>query len=256
MLKAEVIKKGMVAIAVFGTVLLLVGWRYGTLQATQYDSHSHKAETDLRSVLTVSDQALGTLDKVVVKWQGDWTSYGEDPADMAAQIANQLNIPAVSRVEENGHTVYRSVGSSGELKIRLNVMEQLAGQWYMVVQLESSNAGREQLIRLHKLCAEQLAAVGVQAVWNTSIQHSLHSNEPVDQLIKLTETRLAGSLSMKAKERYTDATTVAVSYEAAKLPLAVQSGEHLVHMQMALHEDEEHQDTRITIGFPLITIEY
>ncbi|MGW8959124.1 YwmB family TATA-box binding protein [Paenibacillus sp. NPDC055715] len=256
MLKAEVIKKGIVAITVFGTLLLLVGWRYGTLQATEYDSHSRKAETDLRSVLAVSDQAPGTLDKVVVKWQGDWTSYGEDPADMAAQIADQLNIPAVSKVEENGHTVYRSVGSSGELKIRLNVMEQLAGQWYTVVQLESSNAGREQLIRLHKLCAEQLAVVGVQAIWNTSIQYSLHSNESVDQLMKLTETRLARSLSIKENERYTDATTMAVSYEVPKLPLAVQSGEHQVHMQMAVHEDEEHQDKRITIGFPLITIEY
>lgn len=61
---------------------------------------------------------------------------------------------------------------------------------------------------------------------------------------------------MHTKERYTDATTVAISYEAPELPLMIQSGEHQVQMQMAVHEDKEQQDTRITLGFPLITIEY
>lgn len=36
----------------------------------------------------------------------------------------------------------------------------------------------------------------------------------------------------------------------------IQSGEHQVQMQMAVHEDREQQNTRITLGFPLITIEY
>ncbi|MGQ3478192.1 YwmB family TATA-box binding protein [Paenibacillus sp. TY11] len=254
MLKIEMIKKGVITILVLGTVLVLAGWRYGALQTNRYDSR--EAETALRSLLIISDQTPGTLDKLVVKWQGDWISNNEDPADVAAQIADQLNIPTVNKLVENGHTVYRSVRDSENLKIRLNVMERQTGQWYVVVQLESNDAGREQLIQLHKLCAEQLKSVGVQAQWNTAVQRSLHAKESVDQLMKLTEASLAGNFSMQAKERYTDATTVAVSYEAPELPLMIQSGEHQVHMQMAVHEDKEQQDTRITLGFPLITIEY
>ncbi|MNW68346.1 hypothetical protein D3C74_470940 [compost metagenome] len=74
--------------------------------------------------------------------------------------------------------------------------------------------------------------------------------------MKQTEASLAGTISMQAKERYTDATTVAVSYEAPELPLMVQSGEHQVQMQMAVHENRAQQNKRITLGFPLITIEY
>ncbi|WP_226001685.1 YwmB family TATA-box binding protein [Paenibacillus sp. BJ-4] len=254
MLKAEMIKKGMIAIVVLGAVLVLAGWRYGALQTTRYDSR--EAEEALRSLLIVSDQAPGKLDKLVVKWQGDWTANGENPEVIAAQIADQLNMPAVNRLVENGHTVYRSVRDSENLDMRLNMMERQPEQWYVVVQLDSSDAGREQLIRLHKLCAGLLKSVGVQAQWNTAVQHSLHSEKSVNQLMKLTEEGLATNLPMQAKERYTDATTVAVSYEAPELPLSIQSGEHQVHMQMAVHEDGEKQDTRLTLGFPLITIEY
>lgn len=102
-----------------------------------------------------------------MKWQGDWISNHEEPADVAAQIADQLNIPTVNKLVENGHTVYRSVRNSEDLKIRLNVMERQTGQWYVVVQLESNDAGREPLIQLHKLCAEQLKSMGIQAQWNT-----------------------------------------------------------------------------------------
>ncbi|KYG95037.1 YwmB family TATA-box binding protein [Paenibacillus jamilae] len=254
MLKAELIKKGIIAILVLGTVLVLAGWRYGTLQTNRSDSR--EAETALRSLLIISDQTPGTLDKLVVKWQGDWISNHEEPADVAAQIADQLNIPTVTKLVENGHTVYRSVRDSEDLRIRLNVMERQTGQWYIVVQLESNDAGRERLIQLYKLCAEQLKSMGIQAQWNTAIQRLLHTKESKDQLLKLTEASLAGDISMQAKERYTDATTVAISYEAPELPLMIQSGEHQVQMQMAVHEDREQQDTRITLGFPLITIEY
>lgn len=254
MLKAEMIKKGIIAIVVLGTVLVLAGWRYGALQTTRYDSR--EAEEALRSLLAVSNQAPGTLDKLVVKWQGDWTANGENPEDIAAQIADQLNMPAVNQLVENGHTVYRSVRDSESLNIRLNMMERDPEQWYVVVQLDGSDAGREQLIQLHKLCAELLKSVGVQAQWNTAVQRSLHSEKSVNQLMKLTEESLAIDLSMQAKERYTDATTAAVSYEAPELPLSIQSSRHQLHMQMAVHEDREKQEARITLGFPLITIEY
>ncbi|MGG4217798.1 YwmB family TATA-box binding protein [Paenibacillus jamilae] len=254
MLKAELVKKGVIAILVLGTVLVLAGWRYGALQTN--GTGSREAETTLRSLLTISDQTPGTLDKLVVKWQGDWIPNSADPADMAAQIADQLNLPAASKLVENGHALYRSVRDSEDLKIRLNIMERQAGQWYVVVQLESSDTGREQLIQLHKLCAEQLHSIGVQAQWNIAVQRSLQAKESVDQLMKQTEASLAGNISMQAKERYTDATTVAVSYEAPELPLRVQSGQHQVQMQMAVHENREQHNKRITLGFPLITIEY
>ncbi|QDY84072.1 hypothetical protein FQU75_12045 [Paenibacillus polymyxa] len=257
MLKLGVIKKGVITLLVLGTVFVLAGWRYGTLQTNSYDSR--EAETALSSLLNISDQTPGTLEKLVVKWQGDWTPNHVDPAEMAAQLADQLNLPIASKLIENGHTLYRSVGDHEDLKIRLNMMERQAGQWYVVVQLESSDSsdkGREQLAQLHKLCAEQLHSKGVQAQWNIAIQRSLQAKESVDQLMKQTEASLAGKVSMQAKERYTDATTVAVSYEVPDLPLMVQSGEHQVQMQMAVHEDREQQDKRITLGFPLITIEY
>lgn len=254
MLKAGMIQRGMIAILILGTVLVLAGWRYGSLQTARYDVR--EADTALRSLLTVSDQAPGSLSKLVVKWQGDWVANDGNPAVMAAQIADQLKLPAVNKLVENGHAVYRSVHNTEDLKIRLHVMERQPRQWYVVVQLESSNAGREQLIRLHKLCAELLKSVGVQAQWNTAVQRSLHSDKTVSQLRVLTEESLAKNLSMQARERYTDPTTEAVSYEAPELPLSVQSGEHQVHVQMAVHENEVEKDARITLGFPLITIEY
>jgi hypothetical protein len=61
---------------------------------------------------------------------------------------------------------------------------------------------------------------------------------------------------MKEVERYEDAATASVSYQATALPLEILSGLHLLNMQLAVHQVSGQDDARVTVGFPVITIEY
>lgn len=61
---------------------------------------------------------------------------------------------------------------------------------------------------------------------------------------------------MMEVERYEDTATKSVSYQAAEPPLQVQSGPHMLNMRLAVHQISGQGDTRVTVGFPVITIEY
>jgi hypothetical protein len=76
-----------------------------------------------------------------------------------------------------------------------------------------------------------------------------------EQLAAL-EAKFSRELDMKEVERYEDAATASVSYQATALPLEILSGLHLLNMQLAVHQVSGQDDARVTVGFPVITIEY
>ncbi|MGV2685907.1 hypothetical protein GNF82_16400, partial [Clostridium perfringens] len=66
----------------------------------------------------------------------------------------------------------------------------------------------------------------------------------------------AQKLLLRSVEDYADDKTQSRSYEDPSLGAFVMSGDTPIHMQIAVHEDSLKKSSRITIGFPVITIEY
>lgn len=69
----------------------------------------------------------------------------------------------------------------------------------------------------------------------------------------MLEGKLQG---ISAAETYEDAATASISYTVPSTMHTVQSGEHRLALQAAVHKDDVLGGNRVTIGLPLITIEY
>lgn len=57
-------------------------------------------------------------------------------------------------------------------------------------------------------------------------------------------------------ESYKDISTVSRTYSIPNLNRSVMSGNQSVSAQIAVHHEDQKGTNRVTIGFPLITIEY
>ncbi|WP_458462648.1 YwmB family TATA-box binding protein, partial [Paenibacillus sp.] len=110
----------------------------------------------------------------------------------------------------------------------------------------------------HKRVDELLVDSGMKATWNMSVQGTAVTATESDasEQLALIEKQLSRKVDMASVERYTDAGTASVSYKVADLPLSIKSGSHMLNMQLAVHQVGEQGNNRITVGFPVITIEY
>lgn len=101
----------------------------------------------------------------------------------------------------------------------------------------------------------------MKASWNMSVQGMVDETATdikpeTDGQLAVMEAKLSRTMKMRAVERYEDEATASISYQAADLPLEIQSGTHRLNMQLAVHQVSGQQAARVTAGFPLITIEY
>ncbi|MNP79602.1 hypothetical protein D3C76_1774840 [compost metagenome] len=70
------------------------------------------------------------------------------------------------------------------------------------------------------------------------------------------ESELQSHVKTRQVESYQDEMTLSHSYRAPELGFDLVSGDHHIDLQIAVHQDELLGMNRITIGFPIITIEY
>lgn len=57
-------------------------------------------------------------------------------------------------------------------------------------------------------------------------------------------------------ESYEDVSTVSRSYAIPGIKRFVNSGDHKIALQVAVHKNDNDNSNRVTIGLPVITIEY
>ncbi|NUU59167.1 YwmB family TATA-box binding protein [Paenibacillus agri] len=216
----------------------------------------------LLSLLGQQATQPGTPMRLVLKWQGEY-SEGDDLRAAgpltAVELAENLGLNIPTGVEEHGHLVYRATSSLTEnTSISLFWSELGEGHSYVIATLETADltkAGdwQNKAIQVGKLMLKS----GIDAEWNASLQGTAkEQGEPKEALI-VTEKNFANRVAGLAEaECYKDETTYSRSYKVPGLERFVVSGNHNLAMQAAVHRDGINNENRITIGFPLITIEY
>ncbi|WFR64652.1 YwmB family TATA-box binding protein [Paenibacillus amylolyticus] len=188
------------------------------------------------------------------------------PGDAQAQavlLTRHLGLEQPVRVHQTGHDVYRSEMAvnefTGEAGVLVNVVETGDKGYYAIVQISGdAHTDRKAIMAVHEQISQLLADSGMKATWNMSVQGTAaHAMQPdASQQLVWIEENLAKNVDLASVERYTDAASASVSYEAAELPLSIKSGSHMLNMQIAVHQVGDEMDNRITVGFPVITIEY
>ncbi|AZK46209.1 YwmB family TATA-box binding protein [Paenibacillus lentus] len=214
-----------------------------------------------------------------VKWQGEWhTELSLDEAQRT--LAEGLGW-SDSYVEE-GHErkVFYVEGDAGELEGKLTIMHQEEGQYYVVLRLENQTMmGLGQLAEYGEEYGRMLLAEGVDAKWNAALQGAsvdvtdalalprsgaamINGQElgrqgvPVTAAFEAIESRAGERLKLRQVESFEDERTISRSYTVEELPIKVQSAGQNINLQLALHWNTEMERYDLSIGTPLLTVEY
>ncbi|MGQ8874238.1 YwmB family TATA-box binding protein [Paenibacillus sp. TSA_86.1] len=262
---------GVIAIA----IILLIGVTQVYAENVVADKHGSEV-AGLEQLLHTADVVINDADQWVIKWQAGGKG---DARAQAAKLAVVLELAAPVKVRQTGHDVYRSEGTVSSAKtgieVLLNVAETDHDGYYIIVQLSGrADLDRQSLLALHEHVDKTMTGLGLKASWNMSVQGKLSGGNDraitVDssnaaqagveikagEPLAAMEAKLSRELHIIEVERYEDTATTSISYEATDLPLQIQSGSHLLNMQLAVHQVSGQGDARITVGFPIITIEY
>ncbi|WP_340399445.1 YwmB family TATA-box binding protein [Paenibacillus sp. FSL H8-0079] len=223
-----------------------------------YAEKNEPKAAQLEQLIYTADSVIDNVDRLVIKWQGEGQGNAEA---QAALLAGHLGLEQPIRVRQTGHDVYRSEEvvdtATGGAGLLVNVVDTGDNGYYAIVQLSGdTHTDRNTLMTLHEEVDQLLVDSGMKASWNMSVQGTTATESDASGQLALVEETLSRRIDIASVERYTDVASASVSYEAAELPLSIKSGSHMLNMQLAVHQVGEQGNNRITVGFPVITIEY
>ncbi|OMF03628.1 YwmB family TATA-box binding protein [Paenibacillus sp. FSL K6-1122] len=225
-----------------------------------YAEKNESKAAQLEQLIYTADSVIDNVDRLVIKWQGEGKG---DAQAQAVLLAGHLGLEQPVRVRQTGHDVYRSEEivdtANGGVGMLVNVVDTGDNGYYAIVQLSGdAHTDRKALMTLHEEVDQLLVDSGMKATWNMSVQGTAvtATEHDASQQLELIEKQLSTKVDIASVERYTDVASGSVSYKAAELPLSIKSGSHMLNMQLAVHQVGDEADNRITVGFPVITIEY
>jgi hypothetical protein len=232
--------------------VVMIGWDY---------PEGDEANHDIQTVIELSKPLLQEGDTYLIKWSGELAGY----TNMASftlsynRLSNQLGFPAKSELQYvNGLPVLRSseLLINGVLLQWMYVGSKDQKSSILMLKLTAdSYVSYQNLISLQLEIKEKLTDLNLDGKWNTMVQGVLTTIGPGDDPEDLLQ-RLHKEVEGTEQELYRDEQTLSTSLFTKKLMGSVQSGSHKVNLQIALHQNSITKEWRLTMGTPLITMEY
>ncbi|GGG00921.1 hypothetical protein GCM10010913_23270 [Paenibacillus aceti] len=254
---------------IMGIALIMVMIGFSKLHGSKLDKVA-AADKQWQSVLALAERASEGRLHATVKWQGSWESL-LDPGEAADVLSTRLGLSSPTENAVQGHSVYIAQGSNGGINAKLSVMPEEGGTSYYVILLMEGDArvNAAHFSELQTTYGYSLQDEGVDVNWNTALQGSVASGlsgglevegASLQELLNKLEQQAASTLQLQlySADEYVDeeSQTVSRSYEAHEMPIYVNSGEHQIALQMAVHYNEDSGEREISMGSPLLTVEY
>ncbi|MNC26779.1 hypothetical protein D3C76_54810 [compost metagenome] len=232
-------------------------------QASSMDEAGTEGLVDSLALLTALGGAATLPDsplRLVLKWQGETGSSasGVSAAAAAESLAAKLGLGAVSQSDEDGHMTYRAAAALAGAKAALFWSELGGGRSYVIVTFETADLLQApELPAAAEAAGQKLLQAGITAEWNASLQGAAKEQGGAEAALFSIEQSIQEQLpGMNPEESYEDDTTYSRSYSVPELDRTVRSGSHALALQLAVHTNGNNNTNRVTLGFPLITIEY
>lgn len=203
---------------------------------------------------------------ITIKWQGAYrTSLTLDEA--SSKLGEKLGMSVMHPLEFQGHEQYTATKTVGQTKINFTVTDQENGTYYVMVRLETKATGDVAAITMLEKLQQELGAgliqAGITPKWNGAIQGELdaiHDQGEVgtqeDAIMKLETIVQDQWKQVTVIDRYQDLNTSNATYEVGALPLYIESGQQRLNLQLAVHYNSVSDKPEVSIGSPLLTVEY
>lgn len=197
--------------------------------------------------------------RLVLKWQGVYAGPADQAGVNVQALADELGSGKITHAAEDGHSTYRAeTRDAAGTRTSLFWSELSDGTSYVIITYETADLQQGSGLEAAAVSAGTvLQRSGVAAEWNVALQGTAQEGADPREALQLTQLSLAGLLPlMGTAESYDDEATSSGSYTLPGQGRFVTSGDHSIAMQLAIHRDGETDRNRMTIGLPLITIEY
>ena len=214
-------------------------------------------EKHLIQLIQCAKSIVAYPDRLVIKWSG-YSCKQTNLNDFKQRLTKKM---AVNQIKWNDSKKDKTNMVEATIKnIHLLVHVTTTGYLdkpHVMVCMETINAtDLGSFIHMHSIMRAILQHSGINAKWNLAVQgHSGFNQFPKQAVLQIEENALLPNHTVKV-DSYVDETTISSAYTSPRLPLCIKSGGQPVHMQLAAHYDEQISTSRLTVGFPLITIEY
>lgn len=237
---------------------------------TGFKSSDHKdqawnvAEQRLAQLMEASVLLDTTNQKWVIKINGVYPLHSAADAFQKQVSAweKPLKLSAVSYATNNGAAVAKSRWVEAGVNVQWMAVERGEHQIYWVFQYElpAQSGHRAAVNTLSQLQAElirNLQAMGMTYEWNGTVQGQVSNGKHTPEgTVADVAQQFSRNNTLTVEETYADQGTFSASYYAPELGKGVQSGGHTIQLQIAAHQVSGTQEQRVSIGLPLITIEY
>ncbi|MGG1520079.1 YwmB family TATA-box binding protein [Paenibacillus oryzisoli] len=231
-------------------VLLSFGWiRHAEAETGQ----------DARKLLAAAGPFVNSNHIITFKYTSYFGSCEGTDANVqkaGAVLANALGFPgAAGGADASIYSSRMTIVANAEASLTVASPE---GQQacYAVVRLDTAGSVDEsQLLGWQEQMDGKLQEQGVRGNWNVMVQGYVSSEKMADSPERLLDD-IVLACGGKVVESYSDAHTFSRSMVSGAFKASVQSGEHTVNAQVALHQDSTSGEWRVTVGTPLITMEY
>ncbi|WP_068783428.1 YwmB family TATA-box binding protein [Paenibacillus phocaensis] len=253
--------------------MLLAGWQ--RLQESGREAVAsgplETAGQQLSVLYSMGQAAAKGPFQLMLKWQGEWSSL-LSPEEAAGVLASRMGLPEPEAGTVQGRTVYETKGRIEGVLAELELTNLEEGKHYAMLRLEAVGGDEAALANLREAqrrAGESLADEGVQADWNGAVQGLAWPALVAEGQEGSGEAGLAAvldkleasigalpGLKLKQVEEFADEHTTSRTYDVNALPVAVQSGGHRVALQLAVHRNSSTGMDEITIGTPLLTVEF
>lgn len=222
-----------------------------------------QAKQDAQLLLNVAVPFMQTNQQITFKYTGYFgTCDGLDTKVMAAgaSLSQELGFRSMNNEQlptKHGIYIVKSEVEAGAV-MTLTVASPVGqSACYAVLRLDASgNAEHDRLLQWQEQMSTQLKEVGIQGKWNVMIQGNAAEDISLQNNPKEFLAELVHAYKGNVVESYEDTTTYSTSLASPEFEASIRSGNQKVNVQIALHLDTTSGLWRLTVGTPIITMEY
>ncbi len=248
-------KSWLLSIICMSIISIIFGWvRHADAQGEQ----------EALQLLNTVKPYMTSENQITFKYTGNYGTCGGVAQDMlqtGKKLSQAFGIPQAEVLSEsNSHPTYtaKSEVVPGAVVTVTVASPQGQSACYVVLRLDASHeAEQSELVKWQDQAGEQLKKLGINGQWNVMVQGYVNEQEQSGQKssIELVNT-IALAFKGKIVESYKDQNTVSASLASGEFQSSIKSGNQTVNLQVALHQESTTGKLRLTVGTPIITMEY